>query len=131
MSNDKDTAPDRRDYLDLPRASRGGRIAPPSLWAERLAQSNLKNRIGLQQQEQRLIHAGFLFCWVIGVVTIWMVFIMAFLSLYTFGEWWTCHTFQLEKEIIITLLATTTVNIIGLPYIITRALFPDGKIPTQ
>ena len=57
--------------------------------------------------------------WVRGVVIYWLTFIMAFLWMYTFINMFlataTERTFVLDTEIIITLLATTTVNILGLP----------------
>ena len=38
-----------------------------------------------------------------------------------------CGTFDLEKEVLITLLATTTANVLGLPLIVLRGIFPEGK----
>ena len=38
-----------------------------------------------------------------------------------------CSTFDLEKEVLITLLATTTANVLGLPLIVLRGIFSEGK----
>ncbi len=68
-----------------------------------------------------------MFDWVKFVVTVWLGFIVVFLCLYVFVNMYlnvtTGKIFIVDKEIIITLLATTTLNILGLPFVITQYLF--------
>jgi len=59
--------------------------------------------------------------WVMSVVSVWLVlvlFIVAFNE--KFG-------FKLQDSVLITLLATTTANILGLAFIVLRGLFNDSK----
>lgn len=35
------------------------------------------------------------------------------------------NTLNLDKEVLITLLATTTVNVLGLAYIVLKGIFPE------
>jgi exopolysaccharide biosynthesis protein len=62
-----------------------------------------------------------MFKWVSRIVTYWLFFIVVFMSCLL------CHAYLFEtpvnKSIVITLLATTTLNILGLPFVITRSLF--------
>ena len=60
--------------------------------------------------------------WVIGVTSGWMLIILIILVIKGF-----CSTFDLEKEVLITLLATTTANVLGLPLIVLRGIFSEGK----
>lgn len=60
--------------------------------------------------------------WVVWVTSIWMFTILLILLIEGF-----CSTFDLEKEVLITLLATTTANVLGLPLIVLRGIFSEGK----
>lgn len=60
--------------------------------------------------------------WVIGVTSSWMLIILLILVIKGF-----CSTFDLEKEVLITLLATTTATVLGLPLIVLRGIFSEGK----
>ena len=60
--------------------------------------------------------------WVVWVTSIWMFTILVILLIEGF-----CSTFDLEKEVLITLLATTTANVLGLPLIVLRGIFSEGK----
>lgn len=60
--------------------------------------------------------------WVIGVTSGWMLIILVILLIEG-----SCSTFDLEKEVLITLLATTTANVLGLPLIVLRGIFSEGK----
>lgn len=60
--------------------------------------------------------------WVVWVTSIWMLTILVILLIEG-----SCSTFDLEKEVLITLLATTTANVLGLPLIVLRGIFSEGK----
>lgn len=62
-------------------------------------------------------HRKRLVYWVMGVVTVWLICIFVFLLLYGFG------CIKAEALVVETLLATTTANILGLPYIVLKGLF--------
>ena len=64
--------------------------------------------------------------WVVWVTSIWMLTILVILLIEG-----SCSTFDLEKEVLITLLATTTANVLGLPLIVLRGIFSEGKHPTK
>ena len=64
--------------------------------------------------------------WVVIVTSIWMLIILFILVIKGF-----CSTFDLEKEVLITLLATTTANVLGLPLIVLSGIFSEGKHPTK
>lgn len=66
--------------------------------------------------------------WVMKLVQLYLLFVggLLFLSLLGFGN--------LSDSVLITLLTTTTINIIGLPWLIIRSLFPsegDSKNQTS
>ncbi|MEZ5814988.1 MAG: hypothetical protein R3E13_09790 [Alphaproteobacteria bacterium] len=88
---------------------------------------NRKKRLENDHIQQKLDLQKEMFEWVRAAVKCWLIFIAAFLSFYVvlnlalsaFGF----ETFVLESEILIALLATTTLNILGLPFIIAKSLF--------
>ncbi len=55
---------------------------------------------------------------ILGIFAIWLLFIMSLLFIIGAEQNW-----QFSDQIIITLLATTTANLIGLPLVITKSLF--------
>ena len=59
--------------------------------------------------------------WVKWVVSVYLSFIAYILLLLVFGEG------KLENSVIIALLTTTTINILGLPLMIIKSLFPSKK----
>lgn len=59
--------------------------------------------------------------WVQWVVSVYLIFIALILITLTF------KIGNLESEVIIALLTTTTINILGLPWLIIRSLFPPSK----
>ena len=79
-----------------------------------------------QRYEQDTKWRDYLAWWVIGVTSGWMLIILFILVIKGF-----CSTFDLEKEVLITLLATTTANVLGLPLIVLRGIFSEGKHPTK
>lgn len=73
-----------------------------------------------QRFEQDTKHRNWLVIWVMIIISSWLTLVLILVYISTF----LCPYFC--KEIIITLLATTTVNVLGLPYIILHGLF-DNK----
>ena len=59
--------------------------------------------------------------WVKWVVSIYLIFIAYILLLLVLNEG------KLESSVVIALLTTTTINILGLPYMIIKSLFPEKK----
>lgn len=59
--------------------------------------------------------------WVIRIVSIYLIFIAFILLLLVLNEG------KLESSVVIALLTTTTINILGLPYMIIKSLFPEKK----
>ena len=59
--------------------------------------------------------------WVKWVVSIYLIFIAWILLLLVLSEG------KLESSVVIALLTTTTINILGLPYMIIKSLFPEKK----
>ena len=57
------------------------------------------------------------FYWIRGLVPIYLIVTFIFLGL--------SQKIGLSDAVVITLLTTTTTNIIGLPYLIIKSLFPD------
>lgn len=64
--------------------------------------------------------------WVMWVVSLWLLFVLAIIaSVPIFG-------LKMEKEVQITLLATTTVNVLGLAYIVLKGIFNNNVcFPTK
>lgn len=65
-------------------------------------------------------HRKKLISWVKWVVSLWLIAVMTVLML---NNVW----FRLEPSVLITLLTTTTVNILGLAYIVLKGLFDLGR----
>lgn len=59
--------------------------------------------------------------WVMIIVPCWLFLVIVILFFHGFG------LIFLPTEVIITLLATTTVNVLGLAYIVLKGIFPEGK----
>lgn len=59
--------------------------------------------------------------WVMTIVPCWLLSVVVILFLHGLG------LICLPTEVIITLLATTTVNVLGLAYIVLKGIFPEGK----
>ena len=57
--------------------------------------------------------------WVMAIVPAWLFCVILILC----GR----SILNMEKEIVITLLATTTVNVLGLAYIVLKGIFPESK----
>ena len=60
--------------------------------------------------------------WVKRVVSVYLVFVAVMLLIVAFYS-----PAGLSEQVIIVLLTTTTINILGLPYMIIRSLFPPEK----
>ncbi len=88
--------------------------------AEVLRQENEKQNIALRRK---------LFIWVMVVVSVWLSVIACFmLKLLFVGIESKGDYSVMDPNIVITLLATTTVNIIGLPLVITQSLFKKENL---
>lgn len=59
--------------------------------------------------------------WVMWIVPVWLGCV---LFIITFND---PFCFNLNSKVLITLLATTTVNVLGLAYIVLKGIFPQGK----
>ncbi|MDR2004872.1 MAG: hypothetical protein LBQ74_17765 [Prevotella sp.] len=59
--------------------------------------------------------------WVIGVVSIWLLLVVAILCLNRLLD------FKLSDTVLCMLLGTTTINILGLAYIVLKGLFDSKK----
>lgn len=59
--------------------------------------------------------------WVMIIVPSWLFLVIVILFLDGFD------LLKLQKEVLITLLATTTVNVLGLAYIVLKGIFPESK----
>jgi hypothetical protein len=62
-------------------------------------------------------HRGTLVYWVMWIVSVWLFLVICVVSLSGL------KLFTLSESVLITILTTTTVNILGLPLIILRGLF--------
>ncbi|MCK5385386.1 MAG: hypothetical protein KAJ29_07380 [Alphaproteobacteria bacterium] len=89
-------------------------IEKEDLRAKKLANDLAQQRMDLQEK---------MFKWIEKTVSRWLIFIVAFFSCYTLLNMFLPTPFVLDKEILMTLLATTTLNILGLPYVVARYLF--------
>lgn len=82
--------------------------------------------LSIEDQEKRRYaqdtgHRKLLVIWMICIVTFWLVMVLFFVS---------CNdllNFNIQSEILIVLLATTTLNVLGLANIILHGLFPRPK----
>ena len=66
-------------------------------------------------------HRENLINWTKKIVSLWLIFVCFLLILNNFLN------VKLDSSVLITLLGTTTLNILGLPFIILRGLFQDNK----
>lgn len=57
--------------------------------------------------------------WVMIIVPSWLVTVIVILILCG------CRVLEFNSEVLITLLATTTVNVLGLAYIVLKGIFPE------
>ena len=53
------------------------------------------------------------------IVPAWLMSVVVLIYLHGY------NTLDLDKEVLITLLATTTVNVLGLAYIVLKGIFPE------
>lgn len=59
--------------------------------------------------------------WVMIIVPAWLMSVVVLIYLHGY------NTLDLDKEVLITLLATTTVNVLGLAYIVLKGIFPKNQ----
>lgn len=57
--------------------------------------------------------------WVMGIVPVWLATVLVLLFLQGFSG------FTLSDSVLVALLATTTVNVLGLAFIVLRGIFPQ------
>ena len=88
------------------------------------AASNLDGIDDMSLREQKKVRYGqdtkyrsYLAIWVMWVVSVWLLCVIAIIGLCGFG------TMHLDGTVLVTLLATTTVNVLGLAYIVLRGIF--------
>jgi hypothetical protein len=75
---------------------------------------------GLTQDiAERKKYAGFFF----GLSCAWLVAIMTIVMLQGFGSFWK-QPFKLSDSIVLTMIGSTTVNVLGILYIVANYLFP-------
>jgi hypothetical protein len=82
-------------------------------------QQELKLKKDISQQELELKKG--ICAWVKWIVSVYLIFIAYILLLLVLNEG------KLESSVVIALLTTTTINILGLPYMIIKSLFPEKK----
>lgn len=70
-----------------------------------------------QRYRQDTSHRRFLAYWVIGAVSVWLLLVIVLVYLCAFGL---CGLSDVVMDV---LLATTTVNVLGLAYIVLKGLF--------
>lgn len=75
-----------------------------------------KNRFSQDTRYRR-----YLANWVMFIVPTWLVCVVAIVVLCGFS------VIRLGNEVIITLLATTTLNVLGLAYIVLKGIYPESK----
>lgn len=98
-------------------------MAPEHLYAEVADEDFDDDDLSRQKTErytQDTWHRHSLINWMMVVVSVWLIFVLAIVALNV-----PCHLF-IGDSVLTTLLATTTVNILGLPFIILKDLF-KGK----
>ena len=84
-----------------------------------ISQQELQLKIDISKQELELKKG--ICVWVIRIVSVYLFFIAYILLLLVLNEG------KLESSVVIALLTTTTINILGLPYMIIKSLFPEKK----
>ena len=84
-----------------------------------ISQQELQLKIDISKQELELKKG--ICVWVIRIVSVYLFFIAYILLLLVLNEG------KLESSVVIALLTTTTINSLGLPYLIIKSLFPEKK----
>lgn len=78
-----------------------------------------------QQRKERFTQdtrfRKYLAVWVMWIVPCWLVLVIAILFFCGFQK------MSLDSKVLIALLATTTVNVLGLAYIVLKGIFPEEK----
>lgn len=59
--------------------------------------------------------------WVMIIVPAWLCMVILVLLLHG------CELLVYKTEVVVTLLATTTLNVLGLAYIVLKGIFPEGN----
>lgn len=59
-------------------------------------------------------------CWVMVIVPVWLATVLIILFIKGFNS-----CFDLSNTVMVTLLATTTVNVLGLAFIVLKGIFPQ------
>lgn len=78
-----------------------------------------------QQRKNRFsqdtLYRKYLANWVMFIVPVWLIFVITILVL--------CggNVLVLKDEVLIALLATTTINVLGLAYIVLKGIFPEEQ----
>lgn len=111
-------------------------LAPSNKQSHRPDQSdiiheeNRRKKLENDHTKQKIDLQKGMFEWVRSIVTTWIYFIifllLALISIrFGFSVYQTPEPILLSEKTLIALLVTTTANILGLPYVITKALFSD------
>ena len=79
--------------------------------------SDAKENQEIQRYVQDTKWRKFLCVWVMSVVSLWLIAVLILTFIYVLGQITTSHS------VMIALLATTTVNILGLAYIVLKGIF--------
>ncbi len=81
------------------------------------SRTSLFEELKAKDFHQSIKHRNILVYWVIAIVSVWLLIVSSILFL----QGTSCV--QLSDAVLITLLSTTTINILGLPLIILKGLF--------
>lgn len=84
---------------------------------------NYQERLRYQQNTQ---HRDYLVNWVVITNSIWLIIVIIIVIAHG-AKGPSVDLFNLSDKVIITLLGTTTVNVLGLAYIVLKGLFPPDK----
>lgn len=71
--------------------------------------------------EQDTLYRKYLAVWVMWIVPVWLALVIALLFICAYG------LADLNDNVLISLLATTTANVLGLAYIVLKGLYQVGK----
>lgn len=92
------------------------------------SEGHTSNPDSLSMEEQQVLRfiqdthqRSDLLCWVMVVISLWLFLVLVIL--FMLG----CGCLHLSENIIITLLVTTTANILGMAYLVLGDLFPKGE----
>lgn len=91
--------------------------APKNFDADELSLSEQKR----QRYYQNTKYRRYFSVWVMIIVPSWLVLVLALLALCAFS------VAALSDTVLVTLLATTTANILGLAFIVLKGMFPQAK----